>query len=114
VISFSRIFPEFSLIIVQLLDSGKLDVSNVRFFVLDEADALVESSHPIIMKLYNLIPKTRELQVLMFSATLHSTSIKGNAELVVVVEIVELGNKICRFPTWVDLKGKDAVPEVSK
>ena len=52
-------------------------MSNVRFYVLDEADALVETSHPIIMKIYNSIPKSKELQVLMFSATLHSTSIKG-------------------------------------
>jgi hypothetical protein len=36
----------------------------------------------------------------MFSATLHSPIVK------------KIGEKICKFPTWVDLKGKDAVPEV--
>lgn len=35
----------------------------------------------------------------MFSATLHSPEIRSLAE------------KICAFPTWVDLKGKDSVPD---
>jgi hypothetical protein len=39
--------------------------------------------------------------VLFFSATLHSD------------EVRKLGDEICKFPTWVDLKGKDAVPEVT-
>jgi hypothetical protein len=39
-------------------------------------------------------------QVLMFSATLHDPQIR------------ELSEIICKFPTWVDLKGKDTVPEV--
>ena len=36
----------------------------------------------------------------MFSATLLSPEIKKMSE------------EICKFPTWVDLKGKDSVPEV--
>lgn len=36
----------------------------------------------------------------MFSATLHSAEIKTMAET------------ICRFPQWVDLKGKPTVPPV--
>jgi ATP-dependent RNA helicase DDX1 len=36
----------------------------------------------------------------MFSATLHDPQIK------------ELSEVICKFPIWVDLKGKDTVPEV--
>lgn len=36
----------------------------------------------------------------MFSATLHSPEITATAD------------KICKFPTWVDLKGKESVPEV--
>jgi ATP-dependent RNA helicase DDX1 len=68
--------------------------------VLDEADSLIDTSIDIINKIYRLLPKTNALQVLMFSATLHSDKVK------------QLGNEICRFPTWVDLKGKDAVPEV--
>ena len=39
------------------------------------------------------------LQTLMFSATLHSP------------EIRELSQQLCSFPTWVDLKGRDSVPE---
>jgi hypothetical protein len=37
----------------------------------------------------------------MFSATLHDPLIKDMADI------------ICKFPQWVDLKGKDTVPEVS-
>ena len=39
------------------------------------------------------------LQVSFFSATLHAQ------------HIADLSAKICHHPTWVDLKGKDAVPE---
>jgi superfamily II DNA/RNA helicase len=39
------------------------------------------------------------LQVLMFSATLHDDEVK------------RLAGQLCTTPTWVDLKGKDAVPE---
>ena len=38
-------------------------------------------------------------QVCFFSATLHSPA------------IVKLANQICSSPTWVDLKGKDAIPD---
>jgi len=38
----------------------------------------------------------------MFSATLHSDSIK------------RASTQLCRFPQWVDLKGKDSMPEVKK
>lgn len=37
----------------------------------------------------------------MFSATLHSGEIRSFAETV------------CKFPTWIDQKGKDSVPTVS-
>lgn len=37
----------------------------------------------------------------MFSATLHDPLIKDMADI------------ICKFPQWIDLKGKDTVPEVS-
>jgi len=68
------------------------------FFVLDEADKLI-SEQNFIMTLYQQLPKGKSLQVMMFSATLHSPEVKTLAE------------KICRFPIWVDLKGKDYVPE---
>lgn len=87
--------------IESLVDSRQLGLENIRFFVLDEADRLLdtESSAPIL-RLFSRIPRVEgvPLQVLMFSATLHS------------IEIKELAEKICRFPTWVDLKGKDSFP----
>ncbi len=48
-------------------------------------------------KVYDALDKSH-LQVLMFSATLHSD------------EVARLSARICKFPTWVDLKGKDSVP----
>lgn len=39
------------------------------------------------------------LQVIVCSATLHSFEVK------------KLSEKIMHFPTWVDLKGEDSVPE---
>lgn len=87
--------------IESLVESRQLGLENIRFFVLDEADRLLDTeNYGLILRLYNRIPKVEgsSLQVLMFSATLHS------------VEIKELSEKICRFPTWVDLKGKDTFP----
>ena len=68
-----------------------------------------------IMKIYNRIPARNrgnnefrlqvgegsgfEGQTCLFSATLHSRAIK------------ELSEEICRNPLWVDLKGKDYVPD---
>uniref|UniRef100_A0A8C2TJ93 ATP-dependent RNA helicase n=1 Tax=Coturnix japonica TaxID=93934 RepID=A0A8C2TJ93_COTJA len=57
-----------------LVSTGKLNLSQVRFLVLDEA-------------------------VIVCSATLHSFDVK------------KLSEKIMHFPTWVDLKGEDSVPE---
>ncbi|KAH0621965.1 hypothetical protein JD844_023772 [Phrynosoma platyrhinos] len=57
-----------------LVSTGKLNLSQVRFLVLDEA-------------------------VIVCSATLHSFDVK------------KLSEKIMHFPTWVDLKGEDSVPD---
>ncbi|KAF4801092.1 ATP-dependent RNA helicase DDX1 [Turdus rufiventris] len=57
-----------------LIATGKINLSQVRFLVLDEA-------------------------VIVCSATLHSFDVK------------KLSEKIMHFPTWVDLKGEDSVPE---
>jgi len=46
-----------------------------------------------------LTPAHSAPQVLMFSATLHDDEVK------------RLAGQLCTQPTWVDLKGKDAVPE---
>ena len=49
--------------------------------------------------LQSAVGSESRLQVCLFSATLHSP------------EITKLSERICQLPTWVDLKGKDAVPE---
>ena len=90
--------------IVDMVESGKLDVSNVRFFVLDEADRLLDSGNRgAILKLFDRMPKSGDgfvrLQVLLFSATLHSGDIE------------DLAARLCERPAWVDLRGKDSVPE---
>ena len=74
------------------------------FFVLDEADSLLSQSHkPLIFKIYEMLPKSgignRRMQMIVCSATLHSPEVK------------QLSEKIMCFPTWVDLKGVDSVPE---
>lgn len=44
--------------IIDFVESGKLDLSLVRFFVLDEADRLLDTnSAECIMKLWRLFPK---------------------------------------------------------
>ena len=89
--------------ILDAVESGKLDLSGVRFFVLDEADALVDSGAAgAVTKLFRRCPRggagLSRLQVLMFSATLHS------------LDIGTLADQLCEHPIWVDLKGKNAVP----
>ena len=90
--------------LTDLVKRGQLCVDRVRFFILDEADRLLETGNrDDIVALFARLPKggvgDRRLQVCFFSATLHSP------------EITELADKICDKPTWVDLKGKDSVPE---
>jgi len=90
--------------ISDLIKRGLLDLSQIRFFVLDEADRILEvSGIPSIMQIFESIPSggagVHRLQVCFFSATLHSP------------QVAELSSKICVNPTWVDLKGPDSVPE---
>ncbi|KAK5648689.1 hypothetical protein RI129_003581 [Pyrocoelia pectoralis] len=87
-----------------LIQSGYLLLSNCRFFVLDEADGLLKAGHTqLIERLHQQMPKItsdgRRLQMIVCSATLHAFEVKKLAE------------KLMYFPTWVDLKGEDAVPE---
>lgn len=85
--------------LVDLINSKQLDVSDVRFLVLDEADRLLDGGNwRAVETIYDALDKTH-LQVLMFSATLHAAS------------VTDMAKKICKFPTWVDLKGKDSVPD---
>ncbi|XP_048386374.1 ATP-dependent RNA helicase DDX1 [Stegostoma tigrinum] len=87
-----------------LVSTGKLNLSQVRFLVLDEADGLLTQGYSdFISRIHSQIPQVtsdgKRLQVIVCSATLHSFDVK------------KLSEKIMHFPTWVDLKGEDSVPE---
>jgi len=80
----------------------KLDVTRVRFLVLDEADDLrKKDDRQDIPRLSAQIKQSRKdrVQTLLFSATLHTPEVKG------------LIDEITTRPVWIDLKGKDHVPE---
>ncbi|XP_029191100.2 ATP-dependent RNA helicase DDX1-like isoform X2 [Acropora millepora] len=86
------------------ISTNKINLSQVRFFVLDEADGLLaQGNQDLILRIFNRIPKMspdgKRLQMIVCSATLHSFEVK------------KLADKIMHFPTWVDLKGQDSVPE---
>lgn len=87
-----------------LIMSNQLSLNQVRFFILDEVDGLLTQGHrELIMKIYNRIPKVsadaRRLQLIVCSATLHNFEVK------------KLADQIMYFPTWIDLKGQDSVPD---
>ncbi|KAM6459416.1 ATP-dependent RNA helicase DDX1 [Liasis olivaceus] len=87
-----------------LVSTGKLALSQVRFLVLDEADGLLSQGYSdFINRIHSQIPQItsdgKRLQVIVCSATLHSFDVK------------KLSEKIMHFPTWVDLKGEDSVPD---
>jgi len=89
--------------ISDMIEKKLIDMSQVRFFVLDEADRIVNDSLKDIMDIYRACPSggsgENRLQVCFFSATLHSPAMS------------DLSAKICSRPTWVDLKGVNSVPE---
>ena len=87
-----------------LVNTNELSLSQCRFFVLDEADGLLKAGYePLINRLHEAVPKVtsdgRRLQMIVCSATLHA------------MEVRKLAERLMYFPTWVDLKGQDAVPE---
>ncbi|XP_076269048.1 ATP-dependent RNA helicase Ddx1 [Rhynchophorus ferrugineus] len=87
-----------------LIQGGYISLTNCRFFVLDEADGLLKQGYTdLIERLHRQMPKItadgKRLQMIVCSATLHAFEVKKMAE------------KLMHFPTWVDLKGEDAVPE---
>lgn len=72
--------------------------------MLDEADGLLKANYTeLINRIHRQIPKIssdgHRLQMIVCSATLHDFEVKKLAE------------RLMHFPTWVDLKGEDAVPE---
>uniref|UniRef100_A0A1I8ENA1 ATP-dependent RNA helicase n=1 Tax=Wuchereria bancrofti TaxID=6293 RepID=A0A1I8ENA1_WUCBA len=87
------------------IQSGKILLSNVRFFILDEADSLVSAKNhlPTIERIHAALPKItalgERLQMIVCSATLHNFDVK------------KLADRMMHFPQWVDLKGQDSVPE---
>lgn len=87
-----------------LISSGHLNLKACRFFVLDEADGLLKQGYSnLIDSLHRQIPKVtadgNRLQMIVCSATLHDFDVK------------KMADRLMHFPTWVDLKGEDAVPE---
>eukprot|EP00908_Phaeocystis_cordata_P014187 Transcript_25287.p2 GENE.Transcript_25287~~Transcript_25287.p2 ORF type:complete len:497 (+),score=198.89 Transcript_25287:1190-2680(+) len=89
---------------MDMVQGGKLKLGEVQFFVLDEADRLLDTGNlDTILKLHAKLPKRGRtggrLQSLLFSATLHTA------------EVRQLAERITVHPISVDLKGKESVPE---
>ncbi|XP_050521813.1 ATP-dependent RNA helicase Ddx1 [Daktulosphaira vitifoliae] len=87
-----------------LISGGHLSLAYCRFFILDEADGLLKQRYtPLIENMHRQMPKIthdgKRLQMIVCSATLHDFEVK------------KLASKLMHFPTWVDLKGEDTVPE---
>uniref|UniRef100_A0A1I8PRU1 ATP-dependent RNA helicase n=1 Tax=Stomoxys calcitrans TaxID=35570 RepID=A0A1I8PRU1_STOCA len=88
----------------EMISGGFVQLTHCKFFVLDEADALLKQGYTdLIDRLHKQIPKMtsdgRRLQMVVCSATLHAFEVK------------KMADRLMHFPTWVDLKGEDAVPE---
>ena len=87
-----------------LIQQKSLSLTQCRFFILDEADGLLKAGYEkLINRLHETIPKMTSdgtrLQMIVCSATLHAFEVKKLAE------------RLMHFPTWVDLKGQDSVPD---
>ena len=90
--------------VLDMLRRGGLRARRVCVLVLDEGDRLLEEDAAgDVLSIFNLLPKgrvmDRRLQVALFSATLHARSVAA------------VGGLVCEAPEWVDLKGRDHVPE---
>lgn len=87
-----------------LIAQGFVLLTHCRFFVLDEADGLLKQGNAgLIDRLHKAIPKITSdgsrLQMIVCSATLHDFEVK------------KMADRLMHFPSWVDLKGEDAVPD---
>ncbi|XP_054167178.1 ATP-dependent RNA helicase Ddx1-like [Oppia nitens] len=90
--------------IEELISNGNLSLDSCRFFVIDEVDALIQQGNQNLLKRWHsLLPRMfsdgKRLQTIVCSATLHNFDVKKFAETVMY------------FPTWVDLKGEDSIPD---
>jgi ATP-dependent RNA helicase DDX1 len=90
--------------IEDFISTGQIGLPHCRFFVLDEADGLLKQNQAkMIDHMYKQMPKMtsegRRLQMVVCSATLHDFEVK------------KLADRLMHFPTWVDLKGEDSVPD---
>lgn len=88
----------------ELVSAGFLSLKACQFFIIDEVDAfLAQGCMQTIINLHSSIPRMfaggRRLQMIVCSATLHNFDVK------------KLSEKLMFFPTWVDLKGEDSVPD---
>lgn len=86
------------------ISSGKLKLDQVRFLIFDEVDGLLNQNQGgFLERMFNQCPKMssdcKRLQLVVCSATLHNFDVK------------KLAQKIMHFPTWIDLKGQDSVPD---
>jgi ATP-dependent RNA helicase DDX1 len=92
-------------IVHEFMRSGRIPAARARFLVLDEADQLTgPDTIDKLRGIYGLLPGRAaagadKLQCCFFSATLHSKAVRDLAE------------EVCYKPTWVDLKGKESVPD---
>ncbi|ESO02060.1 hypothetical protein HELRODRAFT_106435 [Helobdella robusta] len=87
-----------------LISTERLLLSSCKFFILDECDGLLSAGYgDLISRMHKQIPQVsadgKRLQMIVCSATLHSIDVK------------RLADKLMHFPTWIDLKGQDSVPE---
>ena len=87
-----------------LIKQDKLDVSGVKFVVLDEADALLDAGHrDLILNIFRRLGTTGKgvdrLQTLLFSATLHAP------------HVTRLANELCQNAAFIDMKGMNALPD---
>lgn len=86
------------------ISSGTLKLDGIRFFIVDECDGLLQQNQQRLIESIHrqcpqISPEGRRLQMIVASATLHNFNVK------------KLAQKLMSFPSWVDLKGEDAVPD---
>lgn len=88
----------------EAVNKQQVPLDNVHFFILDEADGLLQQGHQHLLKsVHSKLPKMfesgRRLQTICCSATLHNFEVK------------KLAQQLMYFPSWIDLKGEDSVPD---